>query len=209
MSMEMEIFVVGPIDVNCYVISDSETRHGMVIDPGGSGEKILRCLEQDQVQLDMIVNTHAHADHIGAVDFLREKTGAPLCVHELEAPLLIDSRKNLSAFMGYDFVTKPADRYLQDDEEIRIGNLSFRVIATPGHSPGGICLYGEGALFSGDSLFQGSIGRCDFPGSSEADLVRNLLTRILPLPGETKVFPGHGPASSIAWEKKYNPYLVR
>jgi glyoxylase-like metal-dependent hydrolase (beta-lactamase superfamily II) len=207
MSMKIKAFVVGPIDVNCYILQDDETGHGLIIDPGGSGEAIWHYLQQEKISVAAIVNTHAHGDHLGAVDYLRAKTGAPFCLDEREAPLLADAKKNLSAFMGFALTVRPADCYLRDGQVIKAGHLSFKVLATPGHSPGGICLYGEKLLFSGDSLFQGAIGRCDFPGSSESQLIHGLLTKIMILPDDTKVYPGHGPASTIGWEKRHNPYL--
>ena len=209
MGMEIRSFVVGPIDVNCYVVQDTETKQGMIIDPGGNGEAVWQYIRQASIDVQSIVNTHAHGDHIGAVDFLREKTGADFCIHEDDADMLLDARKNLSAFMGFTLVTKPADIFLHDGETVSFGQLSFRVIHTPGHSAGGICLYGERVLFSGDSLFAESIGRCDFPGASSEQLIQALQEKIMVLPEDTCVYPGHGPATTVGWEQAHNPYLQK
>ena len=121
--------------------------------------------------------------------------------------MLADARANLSAYMGFTVQAAPADAFLQDGETLQVGHMSFTVLHTPGHSPGGICLFGEGVLFSGDSLFAESIGRCDFPGASETELVAALQKKILPLPDDVKVYPGHGPGTTIGWERQHNPYL--
>ena len=207
MGMEIRSFVVGPIDVNCYVVQDTETKQGMVIDPGGKGDVIWQYIQQASLDIQLIVNTHAHGDHIGAVDFLRERSGAGFYIHEADADMLLDAKKNLSAFMGFTLVTRPADVLLHDGDVVKVGQLSFRVIHTPGHSAGGICLYGEKVLFSGDSLFAESIGRCDFPGASSEQLIQALQEKIMVLPEDTRVYPGHGPATTVGWEHAHNPYL--
>ncbi len=206
-SMQMKTFIVGPIDVNCYVLQDEASHNGMIIDPGGSAKEILEYVKSAGIAVQYIVNTHGHGDHIGADDALREATGAKLLIHAADAPMLAEPRRNLSAYMGFSAQAAPADGFLADGQEIRLGKLYFRALHTPGHSPGGICLLGEGVLFSGDSLFAGSVGRCDFPGASESDLLQALRDKILPLPDEVKVYPGHGPATTIGSERLHNPYL--
>ncbi len=205
--MRMKSFTVGPLGVNCYVLQDDFSDAGLVIDPGGNAEELLQYLKQEHISLQTIVNTHGHGDHIGADDRLRQATGARLLIHAADAPMLADARANLSAYMGFTVQAAPADAFLQDGETLQVGHMSFTVLHTPGHSPGGICLFGEGVLFSGDSLFAESIGRCDFPGASETELVAALQKKILPLPDDVKVYPGHGPGTTIGWERQHNPYL--
>ena len=205
--MRMKSFTVGPLGVNCYVLQDDFSDAGLVIDPGGNAEELLQYLKQEHISLQTIVNTHGHGDHIGADDRLRQATGARLLIHAADAPMLADARANLSAYMGFTVQAAPADAILQDGETLQVGHMSFTVLHTPGHSPGGICLFGEGVLFSGDSLFAESIGRCDFPGASETELVAALQKKILPLPDDVKVYPGHGPGTTIGWERQHNPYL--
>ena len=205
--MRMKSFTVGPLGVNCYVLQDDFSDAGLVIDPGGNAEELLQYLKQEHISLQTIVNTHGHGDHIGADDRLRQATGARLLIHAADAPMLADARANLSAYMGFTVQAAPADAFLQDGETLQVGHMSFTVLHTPGHSPGGICLFGEGVLFSGDSLFAESIGRCDFPGASETELVAALQKKILPLPDDVKVYPGHGPVTTIGWELQHNPYL--
>ena len=205
--MRMKSFTVGPLGVNCYVLQDDFSDAGLVIDPGGNAEELLQYLKQEHISLQTIVNTHGHGDHIGADDRLRQATGARLLIHAADAPMLADARANLSAYMGFTVQAAPADAFLQDGETLQVGHMSFTVLHTPGHSPGGICLFGEGVLFSGDSLFAESIGRCDFPGASETELVAALQKKILPLPDDVKVYPGHGPGTTIGLERQHNPYL--
>lgn len=205
--MRMKSFTVGPLGVNCYVLQDDFSDAGLVIDPGGNAEELLQYLKQEHISLQTIVNTHGHGDHIGADDRLRQATGARLLIHAADAPMLADARANLSAYMGFTVQAAPTDAFLQDGETLQVGHMSFTVLHTPGHSPGGICLFGEGVLFSGDSLFAESIGRCDFPGASETELVAALQKKILPLPDDVKVYPGHGPGTTIGWERQHNSYL--
>ena len=185
----MQIFSirVGMLATNCYLVEDEgET---LVIDPGDDREKILRLLEEKRLKVKFIVNTHGHYDHIGANRFLKERTKAPLLVHQ-------------SDVLGYAVVDSPAaDRFLVDGDTLPIGNLTFKVIHTPGHTPGGICLYCEKEknLFSGDTLFLGTYGRVDLPGSSEKEMKQSL-TKILALPSEIVVYPGHGKTTTIGAE---------
>ena len=205
--MKIKCFVVGPVDVNCYVIADDAGR-GAVIDPGGGAETILDYIQKSGITVEAVLNTHGHGDHIGADDAIREATGAPLYIHEGDAPMLADARLNLSAFMGYQALAKPAEHFLAEGEILRVGAIEFRILHTPGHSAGGVCFVGEGVCFSGDTLFAGSIGRADFPGGSERELLGNIREKLLPLPEETAVLSGHGPATTIGREKVMNPFLL-
>ncbi|SHE65422.1 MBL fold metallo-hydrolase [Schwartzia succinivorans] len=204
--MKVEYFVVGPIDVNCYVISD-DNGIGAVIDPGGNAERILAYIKKENLDIRYVLNTHGHGDHIGADDAVRDGTGAPLYIHAADADMLTDARKNLSAFMGYQALARPADVLLHGGEEITVGDIKLKVVCTPGHSAGGVCFVGDGFVFSGDALFADSIGRTDFPGGSQSELVSSIKRELMVLPDETEVYPGHGPKTTIGWEKVYNPYL--
>lgn len=204
--MKVEYFVVGPIDVNCYVISD-DNGIGAVIDPGGNAERILAYIKKENLDIRYVLNTHGHGDHIGADDAVRDGTGAPLYIHAADADMLTDARKNLSAFMGYQALARPADVLLHGGEEITVGDIKLKVVCTPGHSAGGVCFVGDGFVFSGDALFADSIGRTDFPGGSQAELVGSIKRELMVLPDETEVYPGHGPKTTIGWERVYNPYL--
>ncbi len=207
MNLEMEMFVVGSLGVNCYILYNEKDHLGVAIDPGGDGEILLRYLEDKKIELIAILNTHAHVDHIGAVDFLRDKTGARFYVHEADAPMLSDSKLNLSAFMGMPIVTRPADVLLHDGEVLNFGDIKLTVLHTPGHSPGSVCYLLEDRLFSGDTLFAGSVGRTDFPGASMEELLHSLHEKIMGLPEALPVYCGHGPSTSVGYEKQCNPYL--
>lgn len=207
MKMDMKSFLTGPLAVNCYVVFDEDSRDCLIIDPGGQAAAIEAFLQEEKLHPVCILNTHGHGDHIGAVDELRDMTGVPFFIHAADAPMLLDAKKNLSAFMGFALKTRPADGFLQDGQRIACGAGEFQVIHTPGHSSGGICLYGAGWLFSGDSLFAGSIGRCDFPGASELQLVSALKKKIAVLPPATLVYPGHGESTTLKRELASNPYL--
>lgn len=207
MSLNMKVLVVGSLGVNCYILHEEGDNEAVVIDPGGSEEAVWMHISAEGLTLKAILNTHAHADHIGAVDFLREKTGAKFYLHEADAPMLLDARKNLSAFMGMPIVTKPADVLLKGGEVLDICHMKFTVLHTPGHSPGGVCYLMEDRVFSGDTLFAESVGRTDFPGSSAKDLMTSVREKLLVLPDEIKVYCGHGPETTIGHERKYNPYI--
>ncbi len=207
MRMRIKTLVVGPIEVNCHILWDEGTKEAIVVDPGGNPERIMAEVKKEGLIVKAVVNTHGHSDHIGANDAICEETGAKLMIHKEDAPMLRDPRANLSAYMGLDITSRPADEYLAEGDEVKFGRISLKVLHTPGHSAGGICLYGEGVLLSGDTLFYGSIGRTDFPGGSLIKLVRGIKSKLLPLPEDTIVLTGHGPGTTIGEEKVINPYL--
>lgn len=199
--------VVSPYGTNCYLVG-SEKPDAVVIDPGGDGDLILDAADAEGLRITAIVNTHGHGDHIGANADLKDRFGCPVLIHEADAGFLTDPEVNLSAWLGAEPVISPAaDRLLHEGDEIEVGAAAFRVIHTAGHTPGGICLYTEGHLFAGDTLFAGSIGRTDFPGGSMDQLIRGIREKLLVLPDDTVVYPGHGPATTIGAEKTGNPYL--
>lgn len=198
---------VGSLGTNCYIVVCEATKETFVVDPGGSVTEILRILKQNQLNLKFIVNTHGHADHIMGNAELQQATGVPLYIHEKDAPMLTSAQANLSAFMGAGFTANKADGFLKDGDTISVGSLQFTVRHTPGHTPGGICLINDEAAITGDTLFAESIGRTDFPGGSYAELLKSIREKLMPLADEVKVMPGHGPDSTIGWEKRMNPFL--
>lgn len=197
---------VGNLGTNCYIVYDQQQRAG-VIDPGGSAPQILRTIEEHQFQVECIINTHGHADHILANKAVQQATGAPIFIHAADAAMLTDKHKNLSLFIGESICVPPPARLLQDGDTVQIGDITLKVLHTPGHTPGGISLYADGVVFVGDAMFYESIGRTDFPGGSYRQLISAIQKRLLTLPDETRVLPGHGPETTIGHERRYNPFL--
>lgn len=208
-NMIFETIVVGELGVNCYLLADSQTKEGVVIDPGAEPELVLSAVQKKGVKVVAVLNTHGHFDHIGGNLKVIETTGAPLMINKEDEPFL--SRASTSAkTYGLRADDSPApSSYLTEGDLIRFGGHEIKVIHTPGHSPGGCCFYLEkdGILISGDSLFAESIGRTDLPGGSQTQLVGAIRTKLMTLPETVKVFPGHGPSTTVGHEKKHNPYL--
>ena len=205
--MILESLAVGPFQANCYIVGDSESHLALVIDPGAEIEKIWDEVSRHSLQVKSIVLTHAHGDHIGAVSELLERTGAELVLHQDDYPLLIDPGKNGSANYGYPISINGPTRFVKEGEIVECGQIKLKVIHSPGHTPGGICLLGDKLLFTGDTLFYGSIGRTDFSYSSLQQLLQSIGDKLLLLEDDIKIYPGHGPASTLGWEKEYNPFL--
>ncbi len=205
--MIIECIPVGPMGANCYVVGCEETKEAAVIDPGGDVEKILDYLKNHGLTLKYVINTHGHIDHIAGNDKLRDATGAKLLIHEQDAPMMEDTKLNLSSFMGFSVKFKPADRLLTDGDTVEFGNVKLNVLHTPGHTRGGICLAADGAVFTGDTLFNGSIGRTDFPGGDFDSIINSIKNKLMSLPDDTAVYPGHMGHSNIAYERKNNPFL--
>lgn len=207
--MLFETVVVGPLGVNCSIIWCDKTKAGVVIDPGGDLEKIMAVINRHAVSVTCIINTHGHFDHVGGNKGLKQLLEVPLYIHQADEALL--SRvAQVAAMYGMAGENSPApDRYLEDGQVISFGDCSIRVIHTPGHTPGGCCLYleSEQKLISGDTLFADGVGRTDLPGGSHQQLVDSIRNRLFVLPDQVRVYPGHGPATTIAHEKQNNPYL--
>lgn len=209
MDMILDVLVVGPLQVNCYLVGCASTREAAVIDPGDEADRIAARLAELGLRLKTIVLTHAHFDHVGAARALRAGTGAEVIVGAGEEPML-----ELLAEQAAHFRMAPVDhpgevRTVAGSDTIAVGTLRFEVIATPGHSPGGISLYlrEQGVVFSGDTLFWGSVGRTDLPGSDHAALLRSLKSALGALPDATRVLPGHEEETTIGLEKEQNPFF--
>jgi hydroxyacylglutathione hydrolase len=203
----IEFMPVGPIMANCYIVGCKETLEAVVIDPGDDADMILMKLNELKLKIKYIINTHGHFDHVGANRKVKEATGAELLIHALDAPML-GSLAQAAASFGLQSENSPSpDKTIDDGDIITFGKISFKVIHTPGHSPGGISLYTNGYLFVGDTLFQGSIGRTDLPGGNFNTLKSSIQNKLFPLDDNIRVFTGHGPETSIGKEKRYNPFV--
>ncbi|HWR61826.1 MAG TPA: MBL fold metallo-hydrolase [Clostridia bacterium] len=205
--MDFKRLPLGIYQANCYIIHDEATREAAVIDPGGDFPEIKDYVEANRLNIKYIIITHAHGDHIGALQELKDYSEAPVCIHRDDYEMLKSKIRNYSAEMGGPSVELAADKLLEDGGILRLGALELRVIHTPGHSRGGICIYCEGRLFSGDTLFACSIGRTDLEGGSFEEIIASIKEKLLVLPEDTEVYPGHGPSSTILIEKKRNPFL--
>jgi glyoxylase-like metal-dependent hydrolase (beta-lactamase superfamily II) len=211
--MHIETVVLGDFQANCYCVrADQAASECLVIDPGLEPEPLVQFLKQENLTPAAILLTHGHADHIGGVETLREHwPGVQVAIHKLDAAMLTNPAENLSVIAGCMVQTRPAELLLDSENTYyQAAGLQFRILHTPGHSPGGICLYSanDEVLFSGDTLFAGSVGRSDFPGGSHELLIQMIKEKLLILPEQTKVYPGHGPATTLRSEKKFNPFLT-
>ena len=205
----MEFFKIptGMYAANCYIIYSEITGDGSVVDPGGDIEIILGKIEENNLSIKYIVLTHGHGDHLGGAKKLKEKLNVPVLVHEEDEELVKDANKNLSIIMDFGPVDFNPDILLKDGDAIEFGDLKAKVIHTPGHTRGGICLKINNHLFTGDTLFKGSIGRTDLLGGDYDNIINSIKEKILVLDDDIIVMPGHGESSTILEEKIYNPYL--
>ena len=205
-----EIIPVGPLQCNCSVIGDEGTREGMVIDPGDDINGVLALVQKHGLTVKQIVVTHAHIDHVGGAMKLRQITGAPILLNQNDYALL----KMLDAQAAWVGMVSPGkveiDQALSEGDKLRAGSLEAAVLHTPGHTEGSVCLYfpAQQKLIAGDTLFAGSIGRTDLPGGSLEQILKSLHQRLLALPDETVVIPGHGPLTTIGEERETNPFLA-
>lgn len=203
-------FAVGRFFSNCYIVASKQTGDALIIDPGfddsHEAEKICRFIESNSLQLRLIVNTHGHPDHTCGNGIVKRRFGVPILIHEHDAYMLQESSNEIAKIFGFQISSPPADKLLHKEDWVRAGDINLRVIHTPGHSRGSISLQGKKEVFTGDTLFAGSIGRTDFPESSSADM--NLSLRELAnLPVQYQVYPGHGPKTTISEEIRINPFL--
>lgn len=210
--MNIEQIKVGFMDVFCYLVNCTKTREAVLIDPAGNEEELVDHLKKKGLDLQYIVNTHGHADHTCGNRKVKDLTGAKIVMHELDDRVFNSPEGEAMARQWGFTPSPPADVKVQDGAVITIGKASLKVIHTPGHSPGGICLYSDGHVFTGDTLFVGGIGRTDLPGSSHEQFMRSIREKLLSLPPETRVWPGHDygmqPSSTIGHEKATNAWLA-
>ncbi len=198
---------VGMLRSNCYLLYGSESRQTAIIDPGDEGEIILRTIRELNLIPSIVLLTHGHGDHIGAVGLIKEQYQIPVAIHWEEAQMLTDARANLSGLFGEPILSPPADRLLKDGDRVELDGRWIDVLHTPGHSPGGISLLIGDCLFTGDALFKETVGRTDLPGGSHVRLIRGIREKILTLKDEVIIYPGHGPATTVGEERRNNPYL--
>jgi glyoxylase-like metal-dependent hydrolase (beta-lactamase superfamily II) len=204
--MKIKKFEVGPLLVNCYLIYDETEKEGFLIDPGDEPGLIVDFINKESLRIKHIICTHGHFDHIGAVKEIKEKTGATVIIHKAEIEIYRNSAQVARQFFGFEIENQPEpDKLIEDEETIRIFDRELKFIHTPGHSPGSISIYFDGYLFTGDTLFAGSVGRTDLYGGNMAQLL-NSLKKIASIPPDTVVFPGHGPKTKLEIEKKLNPF---
>lgn len=208
--MRMKTVVVGPFMVNCYLYWDTDSGDGVIIDPGAEPEKIIKEVDASGFSPRAILLTHGHADHIAGVGSVKEHFEIPLYIGDGEQELLRNPSANVSAFFDNPVVAPEPDALVTDEQIVKFGSLSLRVLLTPGHTAAGVCYLGEltGDLFCGDTLFAGSIGRTDLPGGSLQQLIASIQSKILSLPDAVVCYPGHGPETTVGAERITNPFLV-
>lgn len=198
---------VSPLDVNCYIVGCETTKEVVIIDPGGDVDNILQVLNNDLMKPVYIIATHAHFDHIGGVKELQDATGCQFLLNKMDLPL-VEKIVEQAEFFGIEAPERPAiDMFIKEGDKIKVGNLHLKVIDTPGHTPGGISFYIDNKAFVGDTIFQGSIGRTDLPGGSYETLICSIKEKLFTLDDNMKLYPGHGPSTTIRYEKRYNPFL--
>ncbi|MBT3363040.1 MAG: MBL fold metallo-hydrolase [Chloroflexi bacterium] len=204
--MIIETLVLGPFMANCYIVGSDRTKDAMVIDACADAQKVIDTAKKQDLSINTLITTHNHVDHIGAISEIRDITGGQFVSHGAWRDPGLTER--FARIMGPQFRMPPdPDRVVEDGDIIEVGDLKFKVIHTPGHSPDGISIYGHGVVFSGDTLFNLGIGRSDFTDSVHEDLMASLTEKLMTLPDETIVLSGHGPQTTIGYERKYNPFL--
>jgi glyoxylase-like metal-dependent hydrolase (beta-lactamase superfamily II) len=204
--LQIASYILLPsFQTNTWLLWDNESGDAILIDPAAPDRALAAKLEQ--LKVHAIVNTHGHADHIGGNSYFKNICKCPVMIHAADALMLTSSKKNLSAYMDSPIEAPAADRILNDGDTIAMGNHQIKVIHTPGHTPGSICLLVQKYLISGDTLFEQSIGRTDFPGGSHSAIIASILDKLFILPDDTIVYPGHGPRTSIGLEKTNNPFV--
>jgi len=206
--MILKNFYTGPLAVNCYVATDEASKRTFIVDSGGHNKDMVNYIKDNHLEIEAIILTHAHGDHMGGVSgLMTEFPSAKLvaCIHD--KALLEDPNLNMSSMVfGYP-VSLSADRYVADGETLKVGNLELKFLHTPGHTPGGMCIVVDDVVFTGDTLFEQSIGRTDFPGSSYQAIVNSIREKLFALPDDTTVLPGHMGPTTIGFEKENNPFV--
>ncbi|MEK6792093.1 MAG: MBL fold metallo-hydrolase [Deltaproteobacteria bacterium] len=206
----MKTLTVGALEVNCYILSDDSSKEAVIIDPGADAEAIMDVVKKNGLKVRWVVNTHGHFDHVGADEVLRQRLGCPVAIHGEDVDMLLEAHEHGVIFGVKTEAQRAPDVILEDGFKLSAGSITLRVIHTPGHTRGGVCLYDEsgGRLFTGDTLFAGSVGRTDLTGGSFAVIMDSIRNKILLLGRSVKVYPGHGDATTIGKEEKTNPYIT-
>jgi len=197
---------VGFLAANCYILGDEKTKKAVIIDPGGDAQSILNVINKNDFCVELVILTHGHPDHIGALQEILRKTGAKVAFHEKEEALLLNAKKQRQGYFDIESSSEVKIK-LKGGEILKIGEINLKIIHTPGHTPGGICIKVNDMIFTGDTLFAGSIGRTDFPGGSYEQIMESINTKLLTQKDQTVIYPGHGGKSTIKQEKATNPFL--
>jgi len=203
----IKTLAVGPIVANCYILGCEETKEAVVVDPGDETGKILLSLADSALKVKYIINTHGHFDHVGGNKKMKDATGADILIHPLDAPMLDTLSASAANWGLLADDSPPPDRTVEDGDEISFGNITLKVIHTPGHTPGGVSFHTNGYVFVGDTLFESSIGRTDFPGGNLETLISSIKNKLFALDDDVQVFTGHGSTTTIGREKRSNPFL--
>ena len=199
---------VGALSTNCYILACENTLEAAIIDPGDEPDRILNQINENKLTIKYIINTHGHWDHIGAVESIKNKVGAEILIHKEDNHMLQDEHKNLAGLLGITEPAPKADMLLKEEDTIEVGDsIKLNVLHTPGHTPGSMCLLSDNCIFTGDTVFTGSVGRTDLPGGSYETIVDSVRNKIKILPDELVVYPGHGPKTTIKAEKENNPFF--
>ena len=206
--LKIEGYILLPdFETNTWLLWNEDSREAILVDPAAPSPDLLKRIEELNLKVKYIINTHGHMDHIGGNIWFKNHLSAPLMIHSADAPMLVNSAMNLSLYVGNPVSSAPPDVLLEDGMELSLGKYPVKVIHTPGHTPGGICLLADKFLISGDTLFEQSIGRTDLQGGNHQQIINSIKNKLFVLPDDVIVFPGHGPRTSISMEKKNNPFV--